>query len=47
MELEIEDLPDGRRPWLIGLSDFLIRGARDLQEENPGAIRLRLIEGEV
>jgi uncharacterized protein YsxB (DUF464 family) len=46
MELQIEELPAPRRQWLIGLSDFLIRGARDLQEENPKAIALRVIEGE-
>ena len=46
MELEIEELPAARRQWLIGLSDFLIRGTRDLQEENPKAISLQVIEGE-
>jgi len=46
IELEIEELPALKRQWLIGLTDFLIRGARDLQEENPKAISLRMIEGE-
>ena len=46
MELQIEELPAPRRQWLIGLSDFLIRGVRDLQEENPKAIAVRVIEGE-
>ena len=46
MELQIEELPAPRRQWLIGLSDFLIRGSRDLQEENPKAVALRVIEGE-
>ena len=46
MELQIEELPAARRRWLSGLSDFLIRGTRDLQEENPKAIALRVIEGE-
>jgi uncharacterized protein YsxB (DUF464 family) len=47
MELQIEELPARRRWWLAGLSDFLLRGSRDLQEENPEAIALRVIEGEV
>lgn len=47
MELQIEELPALRRQWLSGLSDFLIRGTRDLEEENPKAIALRVIEGEV
>jgi uncharacterized protein YsxB (DUF464 family) len=47
MELRIEELPAAKRQWLAGLSDFLIRGSRDLQEENPKAIALRVIEGEV
>ena len=46
MELEIEELPAARRQWLTGLSDLLIRGVRDLQEENPKAMALRVIEGE-
>jgi uncharacterized protein YsxB (DUF464 family) len=47
MELRIEELPATRRQWLIGLSDFLVRGSRDLQEEFPKAMVLRVIEGEV
>jgi hypothetical protein len=47
MEVEIEELPASRRPWLAGLSDILIRGARDLQEENPRAIEVKVVEGEV
>jgi len=47
MELRIEELPAAKRQWLAGLSDFLIRGSRDLQEENPKAIALSVIEGEV
>lgn len=46
MELEVKQLPAQKREWLAGLTDFLIRGAEDLQEENPGAITLRMIEGE-
>jgi uncharacterized protein YsxB (DUF464 family) len=46
MELQIEELPAPRRQWLIGLTDFLVRGTRDLQEENPEAIAVRVIEGE-
>ncbi|UCF98718.1 MAG: ribosomal-processing cysteine protease Prp [Spirochaetaceae bacterium] len=46
MELQVDTVPAERRQWLVGLSDFLIRGARDLQEENPGAISLRVSEGE-
>jgi uncharacterized protein YsxB (DUF464 family) len=47
MELQIEELPARRRRWIEGLSDFLVRGSRDLQEENPKAIALRVTEGEV
>ena len=47
MELQIEELPANRRRWIEGLSDFLVRGSRDLQEENPKAIALRVTEGEV
>jgi uncharacterized protein len=47
MEVEIVELPAGRRQWLIGLTDFLLRGARDLQEENPKAIAVRVIEGRI
>ena len=46
MELQIEEMPASRRQWLIGLSDLLIQGSRDLQEENPKAVALRVIEGE-
>jgi hypothetical protein len=42
MELWIEELPAAKRQWLAGLSDFLVRGSRDLQEENPRAIALRV-----
>ena len=47
MQLRIEQLPAGKREWLTGLSDFLLRGSRDLQEESPKAIALTVIEGEV
>jgi uncharacterized protein YsxB (DUF464 family) len=46
MELQIEEVSAERRQWLVGLSDFLIRGVRDLQEENPKAISVRVSEGE-
>jgi uncharacterized protein YsxB (DUF464 family) len=46
MELRIEELPAAKRQWLAGLSDFLIRGSRDLEEENPKAVALTVIEGE-
>jgi hypothetical protein len=47
MDLTIEALPAEKRQWLAGLSDLLVRGSRDLQEENPEAIALSVIEGEV
>ena len=47
MQLRIEQLPAEKRQWLDGLSDFLLRGSRDLQEESPKAIALNVIEGEV
>ena len=47
MEFQIEELPALRQDWMVGLSDFLVRGVRDLQEENPKAIVLQVIEGEV
>ena len=47
LELQVEELPALRQDWMVGLADFLVRGARDLQEENPKAIRLQVIEGEV
>jgi uncharacterized protein YsxB (DUF464 family) len=46
LELEIVEVPAQRQQWLIGLTDFLIRGATDLEEENPAAISVRVIEGE-
>ena len=46
MEVQIVELPASRRQWLIGLTEFLLRGARDLQEENPKAVAVRVIEGE-
>ena len=46
LELEISDVPARRRQWLAGLSDFLLRGLEDLQEENPKAITVRVSEGE-
>jgi hypothetical protein len=46
MELEIESVPPARRQWLSGVADVLIRGVRDLEEENPGAITVRIAEGE-
>ena len=46
MEVQIVELPAPRRQWLIGLTEFLLRGARDLQEENPKAVAVRVIEGE-
>ena len=45
MELEIEELPDARHQWLAGLSELLIRGVRDLAEENPGTVVVQIIEG--
>jgi len=47
MELHVESAPPEKRQWLTGLTDFLIRGSRDLQEENPKAVALSVIEGEV
>ena len=47
MELQIDNVPARRREWLIGLTDFLIRGVKDLEEENPAAISFQVIEGEV
>jgi uncharacterized protein YsxB (DUF464 family) len=46
LEAWITAVAESRREWLAGLSDFLVRGARDLQEENPGAITLTVTEGE-
>ena len=46
MELTVSRLPVQKRGWLAGLTDFLVRGAEDLREENPAAIELRVIEGE-
>ena len=40
MELRIGTVPAQRREWLVGLTDFLIRGIEDLREENPKAIQL-------
>jgi uncharacterized protein YsxB (DUF464 family) len=47
MELRLDRVPRGRGQWLAGLTDFLVRGVQDLREENPGAISVRVIEGEV
>jgi uncharacterized protein YsxB (DUF464 family) len=44
MDLRVEQLPAGKRQWLAGLADFLVRGSRDLQEENPEVIALTVIE---
>ena len=46
LEAWITDVAESRRGWLAGLSDLLVRGARDLQEENPAAVALTVIEGE-
>jgi hypothetical protein len=46
LELEIEQLPPARRRWLSGVAELLIRGVRDLEEENPGVITIRILEGE-
>jgi len=40
MEVQIGTVPAGRRAWLAGLTDFLVRGIEDLREENPQAITL-------
>ncbi|MBN2553970.1 MAG: ribosomal-processing cysteine protease Prp [Spirochaetales bacterium] len=44
MELLLDRLPPARRQWLAGVTDFLVRGVRDLQEENPEAISVRVTE---
>jgi hypothetical protein len=46
LEMEITSVSAGKQQWLAGLSDFLIRGAEDLQEEHPQAISVRIREGE-
>ena len=45
MEVQIVSVPDRRREWLGGITDFLMRGIEDLRDENPKAIHL-LIEGD-
>jgi len=45
MEVQIVSVPDRRREWLGGITDFLLRGIEDLREENPKAIHL-VIEGD-
>ena len=44
MELLLDRVPPARRQWLEGVTDFLVRGVRDLQEENPEAISVRVTE---
>lgn len=42
MEVKISGVPASCRMWLQGITDFLISGIRDVQEERPGEVMLEI-----
>lgn len=47
LRLVVAPVPDGERAWLKGVTDFLLKGVKDLQDEFPREIRLLLEVREV
>ena len=41
LRLVVAPVPERDRPWLRGVTDFLLRGMKDLQDEFPREIHLR------
>ena len=42
MEMVLKDSDGVEEQWLRGVTDFLVRGMSDLQQEHPGEIALRV-----
>ncbi len=47
LRLIVAPVPDAEREWLRGVTDFLLRGVHDLQDEFPREIQLLLEVREV
>jgi uncharacterized protein YsxB (DUF464 family) len=46
VDFRVGPVPDGRRAWLQGTTEFLVRGLRDVALEYPAAVDIRLFEAE-
>jgi len=40
MLLQLNRVPEGIRDWLRGVTDFLLAGLRDIQEEYPQSLQI-------
>jgi len=40
MSLSLEGSPAHLESWLRGVTDFLLTGLRDIEEEHPGSLRI-------
>jgi len=46
IDFTVGPVPDGRRAWLRGTTEFLVRGLRDVALEYPAEVDVRLFEAE-
>lgn len=46
MEMKLQNVPQHRQDWLAGVSDFLIAGLRDIEEEHRGTVELKIEDAE-
>jgi hypothetical protein len=42
MHLSVGEVPERLRPWLEGVTDFLLAGLRDIESEHPRGLRIRV-----
>jgi len=42
MRLSLEPPPEGKREWVRGVTDALLRGLADLEAEYPGRLKMRI-----
>ncbi len=40
--LNIYQIPDGRREWMRGITEFLLNGLSDLEKEYPAFVKLEI-----
>ncbi len=46
MEVRLRSVPPQRQGWLAGVTDFLISGLRDIEEEHCGTVELKIEDAE-
>jgi len=40
--LKVSKIPDGRREWMIGITEYLLNGLSDLEKDYPAFVKLEI-----